>query len=234
VAPGAIEAVVRRSSAFARACAGIALVVTIALGARAGHPQDDCTVIEDFRQATIGQFPPDWKPRQEAGRKVYAVQEEGETRFLRATAHDVGIQAAKEIKWDLATHPVLAWSWRPRQFPQGADERTARNDSVLAVYGIFPHSRFSVKAVKYIWSEKVPVDTHLTSSGGLTHVRVVRSGPASADGWVEARANVREDYQRSFKESDAPKPVGIAVLTDSDDTHSIAVGDYANFRLCRS
>jgi hypothetical protein len=224
----------RCSAAIAVSLAGLVLAITVGLAPRPGHSQDECVVIEDFRRAPVGQFPPDWKPRKESGRAVYAVHAEGEGKFLRATARDVGVQAAKEVQWDLATHPVLAWSWRPRQFPKDADERTARNDSVLAVYGIFPHSRFSVKAVKYLWSEKVPLDTHLTSSGGLTQVRVVRSGAATADGWEEVRANVREDYRRYFKESEVPKPVGIAVLTDADDTHSVAVGDYANFRLCRS
>ena len=33
--------------------------------------------------------------------------------------------------------------------------------------------------------------------------------------------------------SDVPKPAGIAVLTDADDTRSSAAGDYANFRVCR-
>jgi len=33
--------------------------------------------------------------------------------------------------------------------------------------------------------------------------------------------------------SESPKPGGIAVLTDSDDTKSSAQGDYANFRVCK-
>jgi hypothetical protein len=45
---------------------------------------------------------------------------------------------------------------------------------------------------------------------------------------------VLEDYKKLFKESETPKPAGIAVLTDSDDTKSSAAGDYANFRACRS
>jgi len=32
----------------------------------------------------------------------------------------------------------------------------------------------------------------------------------------------------------APKPEGIGVLTDADDTESSAAGDYANFRACRA
>ena len=195
--------------------------------------QDDCVVVDDFATAPVGQFPPDWKPRKDAGRKVYTVQAEGGRKFLHADARDVGIQAAREVRWDLRTHPVLAWSWRPRQFPAGADEQSGKNDSVLAVYAVFSHSPVSVKSVKYIWSEKVPVDTHLTSSQGLTQVRVLRSGVAGQNEWTEARADVREDYRRYFGGDDPPPPAGIAVLTDSDDTHSVAVGDYANFRICR-
>ena len=41
------------------------------------------------------------------------------------------------------------------------------------------------------------------------------------------------DYQQFFGENETPKPAGIAVLTDSDDTKSTAEGDYATFRICR-
>jgi Protein of unknown function (DUF3047) len=44
---------------------------------------------------------------------------------------------------------------------------------------------------------------------------------------------VLDDYRRAFGEDKAPKPGGIAVLTDADDTRSTAAGDYANFRACR-
>ena len=100
---------------------------------------------------------------------------------------------------------------------------------------LVPHSRIrGPKAVKYIWSEKVPVGTHLTSNMGLTQVRVLRAGTTGKGEWTEERVNVLEDYQKLFKESETPKPAGIAVLTDSDDTRSSAAGDYANFRACRS
>ena len=89
------------------------------------------------------------------------------------------------------------------------------------------------KAVKYIWSERVPVGTHLTSNMGLTQVRVLRSGAPDDRQWVEERVNVREDFKKYFSESETPKPAGIAVLTDSDDTKSSAQGDYRAFRACR-
>jgi hypothetical protein len=86
--------------------------------------------------------------------------------------------------------------------------------------------------VKYIWSERVPVGTRLSSNGGLTQVRVLESGTAKRGQWVDVRVNVRDDWRAYFEEKDVPKPAGIAVLTDSDDTDSSAQGDYAKFRAC--
>jgi Protein of unknown function (DUF3047) len=91
----------------------------------------------------------------------------------------------------------------------------------------------TVKSVKYIWSRVVPVGTRLTSSAGSTQVRVLRSGADQAGQWLDEQADVREDYRTLFGVAKPPKPAGIAVLTDSDDTKSSAQGDYVNFRICR-
>jgi DUF3047 family protein len=221
---------------------GVLLALAVALPLTFVAPptvpaEGDCRTIEDFAHAQIGEFPSDWKARKETGKSVYSVQEEGGKRFLRAVSRKVGIQAAREVQsWDLTTYPILAWSWRPREFPKGADERDERgNDSVLAVYMLVPHSRVAgPKAVKYIWSEKVPAGTHLASNGGLTQVRVLRSGTEGRGEWRQEKVNVLEDYRRYFDAKEPPKPIGIAVLTDSDETKSSAAGDYADFKICRN
>lgn len=196
----------------------------------------DCLVIDAFADSQIGQFPTGWRARKDSGKVAYSVQEEGGLRFLRGISSGLGIQAGREYEWDLTKYPILAWSWRPRLFPQGADEReSSKNDSALAVYVTVPHSRISgPKAVKYIWSERVPIGTRLSSNMGLTQVLVLRTGPPSDPAqWVEERANALDDYTRLFGEPPAVKPAGIAVLTDADDTRSRAEGDYARFRVCR-
>jgi hypothetical protein len=194
----------------------------------------ECVALEDFSGGRTGEFPPDWKPRKESGRPVYTIQEDGGFRFLHAAARRLGIQAGREVAWNLEAYPILAWSWRPVEFPRNSDERkSGTNDSALAVYAIFPNSAVSVKSVKYVWSRMVPVGTHLTSSAGNTQVRVLRSGVSRDGQWVEEQVNVREDYAKFFGATEVPKPAGIAVLTDSDDTKSSAQGDYASFRVCR-
>lgn len=212
------------------------ILLLVAAAALIGGPAlaADCVLIDDFSRGTVGEFPLDWKPRKEEGRPVYSIREEDGRRFLHAASRGIGIQAGREVAWDLDTYPILAWSWRAVELPKGSDERkSSTNDSAVSVYALFPGPMGSVKSVKYIWSRVVPVGTRLTSSAGSTQVRVLRSGTDQAGQWLEEQADVREDYRKLFGVDKPPKPAGIAILTDSDDTKSSAQGDYAGLRLCK-
>jgi len=214
----------------------VRLVIALLAAALLAEPvgAQECVTVENFSKGKVGEFPSDWKPRKDAGREVYSVQEMDGLRFLRARAKGLGIQAAKEYEWDPKAYPILAWSWRPIEFPAGSDERQPKtNDSAISVYAVFPHTPWSVKTIKYIWSAVVPVGTRLSSGAGLTQALVIRNGTDRKGGWTEERVNILEDYTKFFDEAEAPKASGIAVLTDSDDTKSTAQGDYANFRLCK-
>lgn len=214
--------------------ARVVLVLLVLLGFPAATGAQDCVTVESFAKGKVGEFPPDWKLRKDSGREVYSIQEADGLRFLRALARGLGIQAAKQYEWDPKAYPVLAWSWRAVEFPKGSDERQSRtNDSAVAVYAVFPHSPWSVKSLKYIWSAVAPLGTRLDSSAGLTQALVVQSGTERKGQWTEERVNVFEDYKKFFNETETPKASGIAVLTDSDDTKSVAQGDYSNFRVCK-
>jgi hypothetical protein len=207
------------------------LVLLLVLGPRAGLAAE-CRPIAEFGRYTVGEFPDDWKPKEERAREIYKVLEQGGVRFIRATARSTGLQVGKEFDWDLEAFPALAWKWRPQLFPHGADERdSARNDSVLGVYAVFPHSPVAVKTVKYVWSATVPAGTTASASRGLTRMIVIRSGERVDGKWVQETANVAQDYARLFGEP--PKqPRGVALLTDADDTKNAAAGDYADLRVC--
>ena len=212
------------------------LVIALLAAALLAEPvnAEECVTVENFSKGKVGEFPSDWKLRKDDGREVYSIRKMDGLRFLHAVAKGLGIQAAKQYEWDPKAYPMLAWSWRPVEFPAGSDERQAKtNDSAVSVYAVFPHSPMSVKSLKYIWSAVVPVGTRLSSSAGLTQVLVIRNGTGRKGSWTEERVNIFEDYKKLFNETETPKASGIAVLTDSDDTKSTAQGDYANFRLCK-
>jgi Protein of unknown function (DUF3047) len=212
----------------------LSLLVSFVMAGPGTGAAAQCVAVEDFSKGRVGEFPSGWKPRKEEGRPVYSIREDDGRRFLHALSRGLGIQAGREVTWSLEAYPILAWSWRAVEFPKNSDERKSRtNDSAVSVYAVFPTSAVSVKSLKYVWSRVVPAGTHLSSSGGNTQVRVLRSGGERAGEWIEEQVNVRDDYRRYFRGADELKPGGIAVLTDSDDTKSSAQGDYANFRVCK-
>ena len=109
---------------FSAAVSLVLSAILIAAARLALRRREACIVLDDFTRAKSGEFPAEWKPRKDEGREVYRVQEEGNQRFLHAEAKGTGIQAGRETPgWDLEKYPILTWSWRPREFPKGADER---------------------------------------------------------------------------------------------------------------
>ena len=176
------------------------VVIPLVLSSPVSVRAQECIALEDFSAGKVGELPPGWKLRADEGRGVYTIQEEGGRRYLHAASQGLGIQAAKEITWDLARYPVLAWSWRPVEFPTGGDERNSKtNDSALAVYGVFPHRMGSVRSVKYVWSAVVPIGTRLNSNMGLTQVRVLRTGTENKGRWTDERVNLLDDYRKYFE-----------------------------------
>jgi hypothetical protein len=175
-----------------------------------------------------------------------------------------GIEADRPVKWNIEEYPVLRWQWRPRLFPREANEQTGKDDSALGVYiGFCPPADLtlcerSVKgelrlrdrialpklllskgagSLKYIWSERLPKG--LEFDQGRKAVKVLESGaPANPDPWRQERVDVASDYRRRFGAEKLLNPIGLSILTDSDDTQSdaaasVAEGDYADFKLCR-
>ncbi len=187
-----------------------------------------------FQHDEVGKFPSGWQSRDhENSALVYSVQAAGEKKFLHADARGLSVQISYEKKWSLRDFPILRWQWRAVTFPTGSNERVkSGNDSVLGVYIVLSGLPF-VTAIKYIWSDTLPEGTVLDSpySSG-TKMMVLRSGRALAGTWVTEERDVLSDYERLFgKKEKNPKAIGIAILTDADNTKSQSVGDYADITI---
>lgn len=183
-----------------------------------------------FAADEVGKPPHGWVSKDKNHGQVYSVQEEGGRKYLHADLRDASVQLGYEKQWPLGEYPMLQWQWRAVLFPTNSDERKKTGgDSVLGVYVVFGHWPF-IKSLKYIWSDTLPVGESFSSPfSSKARIIVVRSGRALAGTWVTERRDVLSDYRRFFNDpAAAPVARGIAVLTDSDNTHSRAVGDYAD------
>jgi len=255
---GRVVGVKRRDfigAAAERTCAALFALLAAVLPAQA----EQCTSLENFSSSPPNGFPSGWKPREEAGKNVYTVMQEGGQFFVRARAAGAkstgnGSEADRPVKWNIEEYPILRWKWRARVLPRGADEQSGKDDSALGVYiGFCPPADLAlcersvngdriaqaklvfnkgVGSLKYIWSERLAKG--LEFDKGRKAVKVLESSaPASRDQWVEERVDVATDYRRRFGADKALNPIGLSILTDSDDTQSAAEGDYADFRICR-
>ncbi len=189
--------------------------------------------VETFETDPLLAFPQGWsalKDAQEA-QGIYQVVEEDGNRFLRAHAEKQGIMIALARAFQPQTFPFLRWRWRATQLPPGGDERAERtNDSAAGVYILYG-SRMMPRAVKYVWSTTLPVGTRATNpSYWRAKTIVLRTGPAELGMWQQETVNLYQDYKDLF-ESEPGAVLGIALITSSDSTSSVAAADYDDFVL---
>jgi len=102
---------------------------------------------------------------------------------------------------------------------------------VYVVFGGWPIP----SSIKYVWSDTLPVgETFDSPHSSKTKVVVVRSGRSMIGKWVTEERNVLADYRGLFGEGENnPTAKGIALLTDSDNTNTRAVGDYSDITISR-
>jgi len=184
----------------------------------------------------------------------YVVTQEGDRRaVLRASAdgsassYVVGLQPAVRM-------PVtLSWEWKTDALVPGADNRDkSREDAPLRVMVAFDgdvsklpedeQSRFKrterlfgrqppYAMLMYIWTDQVAVGTVIPSAHtSQVKMLAVASGADGLGSWQAVKRNLVEDYKLAYGAEPGPL-LGIAVMTDTDNTGQKAVGEYSGIRI---
>lgn len=201
------------------------MVLALCVNAKA----DDVTTLEDFSSYKSGPLPEDgWKTRNGEASSVYSVIIENNNSYLNAHDRGFSVQLFRAKGWKLSEDHMMSWKWRAIKFPVNSNELKGLNDSVAAVYVVFPKRWFVPETIKYIWSEKLPVGTLIRRKDNFPAL-VIRSGTEDAGKWITEERNVYEDYKKLFDQRSPSSPVAFGVLTDSNDTKSEAIADYDNF-----
>ncbi|MBI3795972.1 MAG: DUF3047 domain-containing protein [Deltaproteobacteria bacterium] len=189
--------------------------------------------LETFEADELLTFPQRWSALRDAqtAQTIYRVAEEDGNRFLRAFSEKQGIQIGLEHKFQPKAFSFLRWRWRAVQLPPGGDERTEKtNDSAAGVYVLYGN-RIMPRAVKYVWSTTLPVGTRATNpSYWRAKTVVLRTGPAGVGVWQQETVNLYQDYKDLF-DAEPGEVLGIALITSSDSTSSVAAADYDDFVL---
>ena len=183
----------------------------------------------------------------------YAPAKEDGRSLLKATAEDAASAFVHFEPSDPAKLPVLEWSWRVPALIEKADNRDPKKEDSPArlIVGFdgdkskLPDAeqrRFALAkkvsgrdapfaTLMYIWSNRDPVGTVIPSAHSeQLRMIVVESGGGGVGAWRNYRRNLAEDYRLAFGAAPGPM-LGVALMTDTDNTNAKAQGHYGPIRL---
>ncbi|HXA95323.1 MAG TPA: DUF3047 domain-containing protein [Candidatus Dormibacteraeota bacterium] len=236
-----------RGRARARLAAGL-VVLLCAGGARADEP----LLLGSFAPpADPAAPPPGWEAltfSKVARHTRYTVVRDGAGWVLRADSDASASGLYRPLDLDPKVHRILSWRWKVEGVLARSDPRFKSGDDYAARvyvafrydpgtatlwerarYGVYRllHGRYPPGlAINYVWESRLPVGTVLDSAyTSRTKIVVVRSGAAEAGRWVGETRDVYEDYRRIVG-GEPPRIVGVALMTDTDDTKDRAVAYY--------
>lgn len=175
----------------------------------------------------------------------YSLEElEGEP-AIRAEAVGAAAALYRETRFDPARYPILTWRWRVESLLQGGDGQSAATDDFPARLLVLFGSSASAPAgegspggmpmpkrlISYVWASRLPPESIVRDPrmAGAVNV-VVETGAARVKRWVRVVRNLRQDYWRCFGEEPIPV-LGIALVTDTDDTGESALAYYGPILL---
>jgi hypothetical protein len=212
----------------------LALLLTAGAG-RAAEPLR----LGDFAPPTDPTAPPaGWEPLtfpRVARHTRYAVVLDGERWVLRAESDAAASGLYHPLDLDPKVYRVLSWRCKEGDDYAARVYVAFRYDPATA--SVWERSRFGAYrlfygryppglALNYVWESRLPVGTVLANAyTARARMVVARSGAAEAGRWVTETRDVYEDFRRIVG-GEPPRIVGIAVMTDTDDTRERAVAYY--------
>jgi Protein of unknown function (DUF3047) len=157
----------------------------------------------------------------------FTVVENDGRRALQLRSHGDHSTIARKVYVNLQATPILEWSWKVTQLPEGADLRKrATSDAAPHVFVVWPRTPAVIRSqlIGYVWDPLLPVGSIQKSqkTGTVTFI-VVRSGTSELGQWLTERRNVAEDFRLVYG-GDADAPRAVALSIDTNDTHAPSEG----------
>lgn len=216
--------------------------------------------IGNFSSMTPGtDLPAGWERLSFGGRTddtEYTLVRVGDRTVIRAHADNAASGLVRRVPFETRDFPILDWSWKIDGVLEKGDVQSKRGDDYpVRIYVTFDYDPadlgfadrvkyralrllgfrdIPVRAINYIWANKAPVGTLVENPfTDWVMMFALQSGNGRAGEWVTESRNVYDDYREAFGE-EPPRISGIAIMTDSDNTRSVATGYYGDISLRRA
>jgi hypothetical protein len=134
-------------------------------------------------------------------------------------------------------HHRLRWRWRALVLPEGGDEcESSKRDSAGSVYVIWRRG-LRTYGLKYSWSSvgKLGAICDRWNNPIIKGETIILRTGGPLRTWVNESLDLDQEFRNHFENGDPeakiPRLIGIAILTDGDQTHSPSSADFGTFIL---
>ena len=172
-----------------------------------------------------------WTEKSFYGQTRYTLVERNGGKVLAAESQNSASTLFKKIRVDLERTPYLNWSWLVVNNLGDINERQKKGDDYSArVYVVISGGVFfwRARAINYVWSSNESKETTWPNAyTDNARMIALESGREFLGQWRTEKRNIRADLRQQFGE-DVRYIDGIAVMTDTDDSHGKALGYYGD------
>ena len=180
--------------------------------------------------------------RESGPTNYYHLHREADPPFIRAEYRppfETTVLGVEVPDADRASARALSWRWRAVALPKGGNEcQEGKGDSAAVIYVSWRRT-LRWYALKYVWSAVGPkgaVCDKKSNPFAAQNTVVLESG-APLDVWQNERIDLKAEFRKHFEHGDptasVPDFMGVGIMSDGDQTHSVSSADYADFVLER-
>ena len=235
------------------------LTAALALSLMATSAQADSTensLITAF--STITSLEDGWEPMEFPKidrHSRYQLTDDNGEQVVMATTDNSASGLIARVSVEPGDSLILRWRWKVSNvYEQGNARRKEGDDYAARIYvafefepdeaGFFERAKRKTvevvfgeelpgNALNYIWANRLPVGEIIANPFTDTTMMVaVNSGVTNTGEWVTVERDIVADYRKAF-DREPPKLVGVAIMSDSDNTGASATAWYGDVSLVK-
>lgn len=235
------------------------LTAALTLSLMAASAQADSTensLITAF--STITSLEDGWEPMEFPKidrHSRYQLTDDNGEQVVKATTDNSASGLIARVSVEPGDSLILRWRWKVSNvYEQGNARKKEGDDYPARIYvafefepdeaGFFERAKRKTvevvfgeelpgNALNYIWANRLPVGEIVANPFTDTTMMVaVNSGTANTGEWVTVERDIVADYRKAF-DREPPKLVGVAIMSDSDNTGASATAWYGDVSLVK-
>ncbi|OJS98793.1 hypothetical protein BEE62_00955 [Marinobacter nauticus] len=234
--------------------AGTAWVLALLLASPLLMAQE--SLLQPF--STMSSLSDGWEPlefpRIDRHTRYELVTDDG-VQVVKATADNSASGLIARLSLEPGESLILRWQWKVSNvFDRGDARKKSGDDYPARIYvafefqpdkaGFFERAKRKTvevmfgetlpgNALNYIWANRLPEQSIVANAfTDQTMMVAVNSGPEQTGEWVTVERDIVADYREAFGEN-PPRIVGVAIMSDADNTGERATAWYRDLVLER-